>query len=298
MCVIIVKKEGLRVPRQILRNSAILNPHGLGVLWMKTGEVVRTESLDHTLIKLLSETEEPFIAHFRYATRGKVSRDNTHPFRIKGTDEWLFQNGTVAEMGDECRTDTEEMAEVLSNTERWGWLGILESTDCRWVTFNDKDFQYQIYNKRMWSRLDGVWYSKPNVLHTIPVAVYGTLKRGFGNYERLLSEPEQASFVGSGHTTSRYPLEVRGIPYLYEMAGKGHHVKVDIFMVDNKTLRKLDVLEGHPSWYKRKMVWISTGSGKRKCWVYFMQGEPESNEFYAEYGRHNREDIHTILRKR
>lgn len=298
MCVIILKKEGLRVPRPILRNSAVLNPHGLGVVWLKTGEVVRTESLDHSLIKLLSETDEPFIAHFRYATRGKVSRDNTHPFRIPGTNEWLFQNGTVSEMGDDKMTDTEEMAEVLSNTDRWGWQAVLEESDCRWVTFDDKNLQYQIYNKRLWFMQDGVWYSKPNVLHTIPVAVYGTLKRGFGNYERLLSRPHEATFVGKGHTTSRYPLEVRGIPYLYEQTGKGHHVKVDIFLVNKTTLDRLDTLEGHPSWYKRKMVWISTTGGKRKCWVYFMQGEPEGNEFYDEYGRHNHESIHEILRKR
>lgn len=298
MCVIIVKKEGLRVPRQILRNSAVLNPHGLGVVWMKTGEMVRTESLDHSLLKILSETDEPFIAHFRYATRGKVSRDNTHPFRIPGTDEWLFQNGTLEDLGDDCKTDTQAMAEQLSGIDRWGWLGVLESNDCRWVTFDAKNLQYQIYNKRLWCRHDGVWYSKPNVLHTIPVAVYGTLKRGFGNYERLLAEPEQATFIGSGHTTSRYPLEVRGIPYLYEQAGRGHHVKVDIFLVNNETLRKLDVLEGHPRWYKRKMVWISSTRIKRKCWVYFMQGEPEGNEFYNSYGRHNRDDIHESLTKR
>jgi gamma-glutamylaminecyclotransferase len=282
MCVIIIKKnKNQNPPIEVLRTASVINPHGLSVTYLDTGMIVRTKSNDHKLLRELANTERKYIAHFRYATRGNKS--DTHPFPIGDTDCWLFQNGTVESMGSPRKTDTEEMADILSLLPKNRWRSLLEMSDSRWVTFDQQNFNFDIYNKPFWYKQEGVMYSKANVLNTNLVAVYGTLKRGKGNYYRLLHNDEEAQFLSKGQTTHRYPMVVDGIPYLYKEKGKGHYIDVELFRVSNNKLAELDELEGHPEWYKRHLDWVKTPSGSRKAWVYFMQGLPSSNIFHHTY---------------
>ena len=102
------------------------------------------------------------------------------------------------------------------------------------------------------------------------VAVYGTLKMGHSNYSHFLGD---ADYVDMGETMDKYPLQVNGLPYMYDRKGKGHHVDVDVFNVTDSELRSLDSLEGHPNFYKRKQIEVNTlSNGVIKCWVYFYQG--------------------------
>jgi gamma-glutamylaminecyclotransferase len=114
--------------------------------------------------------------------------------------------------------------------------------------------------------IDGVWYSKDSVAEDTYVAVYGTLKKGMSNYWNYLTN---STFIGNGKTAHKYPLLISGLPYLIEENGLGHNVEVDIFTVTGTVLEKLDMLEGHPTWYKRKQVMIDTKQGEKLCWVYF-----------------------------
>ena len=102
MCIIIVKQDDDKViKRDTLIASSAKNPHGLGVLWLDKWNI---EYFDSTEYEVLI-TKRPFIAHFRYATVGKVSRENCHPFNIN-KNEVLFQNGTIYNLGDADTTDT------------------------------------------------------------------------------------------------------------------------------------------------------------------------------------------------
>ena len=77
MCVIIVKQsKDKKVSRGVLKTSSKVNPHGLGVVWLDTFEVSYHKSKDYKVL----DVDRPYIAHFRYATVGKVNRANTHPF--------------------------------------------------------------------------------------------------------------------------------------------------------------------------------------------------------------------------
>ena len=99
--------------------------------------------------------------------------------------------------------------------------------------------------------------------HTMPrlapplrhlIFVYGTLKRGLINHERYLALAEEhgaARFVGGGVTTERFPLIVlpterysRQPPALLERRGVGNRVRGELFVVDDRTLEGLDILEG------------------------------------------------------
>jgi|TARA_R100000081_G_C4798895_1_gene162799 gamma-glutamylcyclotransferase (GGCT)/AIG2-like uncharacterized protein YtfP len=122
-----------------------------------------------------------------------------------------------------------------------------------------------MYNRESWIKQDGVWYSKGNVLRNNYVAVYGTLKKNCGNHH-LLSD---STFISKGITKDKYPMVVRGIPYVIEDRGKGYYINVEVYQVSNDTLSMLDRLERHPDWYERKEIEIHAGGRVYTCWLYF-----------------------------
>lgn len=274
MCIIIINQKGTRLPKSVLKKSARINPHGLGIVWLDDYSV--TYHLSTEWPKL--QADRPFIAHFRYATVGEISEQNTHPFVCgKRKDELLMQNGTIKGYGNKSMTDTEMLAIELGNMPRERWASKLTSFDSRFVSINTRTKSFQIYNKHLWVQHDGVWYSKGNVLERNLVAVYGTLKMGHGNYYNYLNT---STYVGRGETTDKYPLVVNGLPYLLEHKGDGDNVTVDVFRVSDDVLRNLDSLEGHPNWYIRKKISINVNDKAINCWVYFC---PSAERYYNGY---------------
>ena len=267
MCVIIVNQNGKQLPKEVAKTSARLNPHGLGVMWMDNYKVTYHKSSEYKVLM----TNRPFIAHFRYATVGAIGKSNTHPFVCgKNENEWLMMNGTIYGLGNKEKSDTKVLAEQLGDIPRNKWKETLEKHVCRFVTINTRNKSYQMYNKELWVQKDGIWYSKSNVLESNIVAVYGTLKRGFGNHHYI----DDSKYIGKGKTKSKYPLVVKGLPYLIEEEGVGHNVDVEVYRVDDDTLRRLDALEGHPHWYERKQIEVKlTTDIVVKPWVYFNRRE-------------------------
>lgn len=263
MCVIIIKKKGLLLPKGVAKTSSRLNPDGLGIIWLDTFEVSHHKSSEFKKL----HTDRPFIAHFRYATVGKVGKSNTHPFRCGAKkDEWLMMNGTIQNLGNHDVCDSRILAEQMGDIPRHKWKDKLKDYDCRFVTVNTRNKTYQMYNRELWTERDGIWYSKDNVLERHLVAVYGTLKKGNGNYWSYLSS---ARHIGNGETVDKYPLVVEGLPFLVDKKGVGHNVEVDVFKVSDSKLKELDRLEGHPTWYERKQVPIKVKDRVAMCWVYF-----------------------------
>ena len=262
MCIIIVKQHEQQLPTSNLKLSAQINRHGLGIVWLDTFEVSYHKSKDWKLLK----TNRPFIAHFRYATIGKIGRENTHPFVCgKNKDELLMMNGTIQELGNIIECDTKILAKQLGNVPRQDWKERLSQYDCRFVSINKRTRTFQMYNKDLWVKDRGTWYSKDNVLQDTLVAVYGTLKKGFGNNTLL----KGSTYVGKGETKNKYPMVASGIPYLIEEEGKGFNVDVELYAVSKSTLESLDSLEGHPNWYRRKEIDIVIGKKTKRAWIYF-----------------------------
>lgn len=283
MCVIIIKQKRNKIPMQTLENASIINPHGLGITWLDTFD---TEYLNSNEYRVLN-TERPFIAHFRYATIGKVSYENVHPFVCgQNKDELLMMNGTANGYGNKDMTDTQDIANKLGDMPRASWKKFLSKfSSVRFVSINTKNKSFQIYNRDLFTYKDGVWYSKTNIFRDNVVAVYGTLKRGHGNYERFLAG--ESTYMGSAVTAKKYPLIVEGLPYLSPMEGMGHHVEVDVFRVDDETFAELDRLEGHPKWYVRKQVPVVLDNGRKvvSAWIYFNDVPLSGKEFHKSYER-------------
>jgi gamma-glutamylcyclotransferase (GGCT)/AIG2-like uncharacterized protein YtfP len=263
MCVIIIKQVGLQVTDATLKKASTINPDGLGIVWLDTFETTYHKSNEYMVLS----TDRPYIAHFRYATVGAVGISNTHPFVCgKNTNEYLMMNGTIRGLGNHADCDSKVLAISLGDISRNKWKKKLEEYDSRFVTINVRNRTFQVYNKKLWTVVDGVWYSKDSVAEDTLVAVYGTLRKGESNYWNYLTN---SSYIGKGKTAHKYPLVISGLPYLIEEEGIGHHVEVDIFSVTGTVLQRLDMLESHPVWYQRKRVAIDTKQGVKECWIYF-----------------------------
>ena len=81
------------------------------------------------------------------------------------------------------------------------------------------------------------------------VFCYGSLKRGFGNH-RLL---DTSTFVGEAITEARYTMIPLGFfPGVIQSGNTS--IRGELYDVDEVTLRRLDRLEGHPTFYQRQEI--------------------------------------------
>jgi gamma-glutamylcyclotransferase (GGCT)/AIG2-like uncharacterized protein YtfP len=122
------------------------------------------------------------------------------------------------------------------------------------------------------------------------IAVYGTLRKGWGN-NRLL---QQCEFIGSGHTKEKYQMTASGIPFVHPDK-KVSKIKVEIYNVEGKDLERVDSLEGYSpedhdrSWYKRTPIQVVMDNGEEiEASIYFNQQEASTivpTGDYSDYSR-------------
>ncbi len=90
-------------------------------------------------------------------------------------------------------------------------------------------------------------------MYVTRVAVYGTLKKGYRNYERLLAgrEPIFRGFAALPYRLYGTPDH----PMLVPAPGREYEVLVEVFEVDEPKLAELDALE-EPYDYWRESVYL------------------------------------------
>jgi hypothetical protein len=104
MCMIIYKPVGVELPdRETIRQAALGNPHGAGVMIADKGKVEIYKALigADTICDLLSVLDrdndklinKSLAIHFRMATHGEVSIANCHPFPVTD-DDLLLSSGS------------------------------------------------------------------------------------------------------------------------------------------------------------------------------------------------------------
>jgi gamma-glutamylaminecyclotransferase len=111
------------------------------------------------------------------------------------------------------------------------------------------------------------------------VAVYGTLRRGFGNH-RLLAH---SKFLGQTKTEPVFTMYGHLVPWLSNNGTTS--IVVEVYEVDQTTMESLDWLEGYPHFYDRKLIDTEFG----EAWIYFIDNRDsgaiiESGD-WAEYRR-------------
>ena len=106
-------------------------------------------------------------------------------------------------------------------------------------------------------------YKEPTYL----VAVYGSLRKELGNHILL----ETSEYITTGLTVSSKFAMISLGGYPMTLANRSNFARqvVEIYRVNKKTLARLDQLEGHPSFYCREKVDITTESSETvTCWMY------------------------------
>ena len=107
------------------------------------------------------------------------------------------------------------------------------------------------------------------------VFTYGSLMRGLHNHHLLSS----AQLLGAARTAaSSYVLVDSGLgfPFAIDAASREtRHPRTallgECYAVDDATLEKMDVLEGHPDWYRRKQVALE--GEDEPAWAYLLIDE-------------------------
>lgn len=100
------------------------------------------------------------------------------------------------------------------------------------------------------------------------VAVYGSLKRGFGNHQLLTD----AEFLGEDTIGGWRMLHLGGFPGIID-GNSEEIILIEAYKVSDDEFTRLDSLEGYPSFYNRKQVSTSFGD----AWIYFLNDQ----EYYA-----------------
>jgi gamma-glutamylcyclotransferase (GGCT)/AIG2-like uncharacterized protein YtfP len=96
----------------------------------------------------------------------------------------------------------------------------------------------------------------------IKVAVYGSLKKGYGNHDWHLKDAE---YLGQAETLPQYSLFSLG-SYPGVIKGGSTCVQLELYNVNEEELNNLDRLEGHPSYYQREEIETSEGT----AWIYLL----------------------------
>jgi gamma-glutamylcyclotransferase (GGCT)/AIG2-like uncharacterized protein YtfP len=96
------------------------------------------------------------------------------------------------------------------------------------------------------------------------VAVYGTLKKGFGNHGYLRGQ----KFLGKAVSRDRFILGHGGYPAVVP-SSRGAKIVVEIYDVSPSTLLNLDSLEGYPVHYDRSKFDFLLNGKLVKAWLYF-----------------------------
>jgi gamma-glutamylcyclotransferase (GGCT)/AIG2-like uncharacterized protein YtfP len=103
------------------------------------------------------------------------------------------------------------------------------------------------------------------------VAVYGSLRQGMGNHP-LLSRGE-ATKLSTERVGGFLMYSMGGFPYI-RPAPQLNDIVIEVYKVDASTMRRLDQLEGYPSFYNRKLIDTTKG----QAWIYFIDEEPGGRE--------------------
>jgi len=281
MCVIISKRVQGKLDSEIAAKSILLNPDGFGILLTDSGEVYKTMDPQEAYDWL--QTERPYVFHARLATVGPVNMDNTQPIKINEKC-WLFHNGTVQtpRSWDTSMSDSRFVAETLRSISGHSWRDILSLTDSRFLTSLSTKQGVRTSVTGKWFKRDNIFFSKENVLKGELVAVYGTLRRGYGNNHYL----NNAQYLGTGKTKDNLRMVCEGIPFVLSGDHEaGDNLKVEVYLVPKESMPGIDQLEGHPEWYQRKKTTVYLdGSIPVEPWLYFNdQHSPENSAYYNDF---------------
>ena len=127
--------------------------------------------------------------------------------------------------------------------------------------------------KNICKEIQSMVYDNDSTLFLGSRGGYGVIRFNIFN-QGFIMELLSAEFLCAGKTAEKYPLTTDGmLPYLFDEAGVGHRIPVEIYRVSDTALAVIDRFECHPKFYARKSTKCELSSGKiLDCFVYFANG--------------------------
>lgn len=117
MCLIIDNVCGREIPRALVRDAAIGNPDGWGIMSTRRGRihVARGWGARDLSRAIRARRDERIVVHLRWATHGTVNLGMTHPFVSPDAKYALMHNGIIdIRQSDKSKSDTWHFAtEIL-----------------------------------------------------------------------------------------------------------------------------------------------------------------------------------------
>jgi predicted glutamine amidotransferase len=168
MCLAIYKPENAQVSRATLKKGSVSNSDGMGIVVATESAMIRYRTLKDfdRFYQFYKEYEKyPMMIHFRWATVGRVSEENIHPFRIKD-NLFMCHNGGFYNFGNNEVSDTRAVAEELGKIKDIEKClrnkDVLDKADAiigyqKVIMMDMKDFYIFNENSGVWK--DDVWYS-------------------------------------------------------------------------------------------------------------------------------------------
>ena len=102
------------------------------------------------------------------------------------------------------------------------------------------------------------------------VFVYGTMKRGMENHDRL----KDAKYLGKYESIRHLPMVADSsgyFPYVLNDKKGGFRIRGELYEIRHKTLMKaMDLFEGVPELYTRSKIYVKNKDAKTAlAWIYF-----------------------------
>ena len=220
MCIAILALPGAIVPRSDMAESWRMNDDGAGLMFAHDGKLyIHKGYMDYNSFEALYyklQKEYPasvFVLHFRIASAGRVSQDNTHPFLINDT-LGMVHNGTFSF----CSTTiTDEMSDTRNFCENFlrhlpqGFLEmpvVLKAIDSLMGYSNKAIFlnsagEYCIMNEAQgdWNLEKTIWYSNKSYKVYTSTQSNTLFHNHHGDYRFSRHEPYASSVGVRGQDT-------------------------------------------------------------------------------------------------
>jgi len=101
------------------------------------------------------------------------------------------------------------------------------------------------------------------------VFVYGSLKKDF-KFHYLLEN--RSIFIGNAKTIEKYSLfRYKNFDFPYMNSIPSSVIHGELYKIDKKTLKDLDLLEGYPIFYNRKQIQVISNGSNYLSYVYFLK---------------------------
>ncbi len=207
MCVAIVKKPGIGMPTDnIIATCWENNPDGAGYMFLRSDEVHIRKGfmkLKHLRRALRFEQFGPSDSvsiHFRIATSGGVSRENTHPFPVLADRPALKSCHTKADVGVVHNGIFDFLPEDIDDSDTQAFilhvLGPLKdrlkdqpiqslidlATAGSRLAFLDNTGVFSLYGNWITDTTSGLLFSNKTYLVQLPKSVFGVHRNWYQNH--------------------------------------------------------------------------------------------------------------------